>query len=105
MDKAEPVAIHGDIMLVGKAFGGAQGGAEEGQRLFEVDDEVIPFFATRGDELAEGMAEVSGEVCDGGEELQYGGLGTDVVLKKQESFKATQLGCESLAALEGVRER
>ena len=72
--------------------------------MFEVDDEVIPFFTTGGDELAEGMAEVSGEVCDGGEELQDGGLGTDVVLEK-ESFKATQFSSERFAALEGVWER
>ena len=73
--------------------------------MFEVDDEVIPFFTTGGDELAEGMAEVSGEVCDGGEELQDGGLGTDVVLEKEESFKATQFSSERFAALEGVWER
>jgi hypothetical protein len=73
--------------------------------LLEVYDEVIPFFTTGGDELAEGMAEVSGEVCDGGEEFQDGGLGTDVVLEKEEPFKATQFGCESFTALEGVWER
>lgn len=31
LDEAEPVAIHGDIVLLGEAFGGAQGGAEEGE--------------------------------------------------------------------------
>ncbi len=31
LDEAEPVAIHGDIVLVGEAFGCAQGGAEEGE--------------------------------------------------------------------------
>lgn len=73
--------------------------------MFEVDDEVIPLFTTRGHELPEGMAEVGGEVCDGGEELQDGGLGTDIVLEKEEPFKATQFGSEGFAALEWIRER
>jgi hypothetical protein len=51
------------------------------------------------------MAEVGGEVCDGGEELQDGGLGTDIVLEKEQPFKATQFGSEGFAALEWIRER
>ena len=31
LDEAEPVAIHGDIVLMGEAFGCAQGSAEEGE--------------------------------------------------------------------------
>ncbi len=55
--------------------------------------------------MPEGMAEVSGEVGNSGEEFQDGRLGADVVLEKEESFKATQFGCERFAALEGVWER
>jgi|688.fasta_scaffold240050_4 hypothetical protein len=51
------------------------------------------------------MAEVSGEVCDRGEEFENGGLGADLVLEKEQSFKATQLGSEGFAALEWIRER